>query len=84
MGKDTAALDKAIAALDLNDRKAPPGSLWRHLKSGGRYMVHGHVILEATLEPAVIYSSSLAGTPWCRSAEEFFDGRFECIDDRHG
>ena len=64
-----------------NRVRAPYLSAWRHKKSGGSYTVQMHVIIEATLEPAVVYYRQFADPreTWCRPASEFFDGRFEAI-----
>lgn len=77
------ALEDVKIAIRENQEVAPYLSLWRHVKSGGEYMVRMHVILEATLEPAVIYYKRLAdpAETWCRPASEFFDGRFERVSE---
>lgn len=74
--------DEGTAALRDNAARAPDGSRWRHLKTGGEYTVLMHVLIEATLSPAVIYRKPDAdpAETWCRPGEEFFDGRFERID----
>lgn len=77
--KDDKALKAALAAVATNRALAPYLSTWRHLKSGGEYAVKEHVLIEATLEPAVVYYKRFAppDETWCRPASEFFDGRFE-------
>lgn len=59
--------------------RAPKGSRWRHIK-GGEYLVIGIGIAEGSQRPVVIYKP-IEGhqPPWLRSADEFFDGRFERI-----
>lgn len=54
------------------------GSVWRHRK-GGLYVVATAVIIEATLEPAVIYvrRGSDGAVKWSRPLSEFMDGRFK-------
>lgn len=83
MSKPWGTLEEAKAALAENRARALPLSRWRHRKTGHEYQVHGHVLIEATLEPAVIYYKVRSVDPseptWCRPASEFFDGRFECI-----
>jgi len=60
--------------------------MWRHKKTGGEYRVidgavNKNVFIEATGEPAVIYQSLKDHKIWVRPRAEFFDGRFEPIDD---
>jgi len=65
-----------------NFRRAPTLSAWRHRKSGDVYLITDHVIGEKLLEPMVSYSKETKPSDtWCRPAEEFFDGRFERIDE---
>ncbi len=75
------SLDAAKDQIRANQKRAPYLSEWRHKKSGGEYAVKMHVIIEATLEPAVVYYKRHAdpAETWCRPASEFFDGRFEVI-----
>lgn len=72
-------IENAIKALKDNRDKAPYLSNWKHLKSGDDYAVKGHVLLESSLDPHVIYYQRFADPTitWCRPASEFFDGRFE-------
>lgn len=73
------SFEDARQAVSENRIKAPYLSRWKHLKSGKTYVVRMNVIIEADLEPAVIYYLQY-GEPdvlWCRPASEFFDGRFE-------
>lgn len=72
-------IDIAKETLIKNRETAPYLSNWQHIKTGTVYAVRSHVLIEATLEPAVIYYQC-HGNPvveWCRPASEFFDGRFE-------
>jgi hypothetical protein len=72
---------EACLAVKENRLKAPYLSRWMHVKSGTVYVVRMNVIIEANLEPAVVYYPQY-GEPevvWCRPASEFFDGRFEFI-----
>lgn len=73
------SLEPVTDAIKENQRRAPYLSEWRHVKSGKVYVVRMHAIIEATLEPAVIYYRKHAAPEetWCRPALEFFDGRFE-------
>ena len=58
---------------------APTGSRWDHRK-GGRYVVVGYCLLEATATPAILYARDEPEAPiWARSAAEFLDGRFARI-----
>lgn len=55
------------------------GEIWKHLKSGGRYVVLGDCLLEASNTPAILYrkvNPSVGDPTWARCAEEFMDGRF--------
>ncbi len=52
------------------------GSVWRHEKSGGFYVVLGQCRIEATNTPAVRYMPVDGGTEWVRPEDEFMDGRF--------
>lgn len=50
---------------------------WIHRKSGGKYDLLYHGLMEGDLSPVVIYTSlDKDGPVWVRPAEEFFDGRF--------
>lgn len=61
------------------EERAPKGSRWRHRK-GGEYVVEGVGISEGSQRPVVIYRPVTGDQPpWLRSADEFFDGRFEMI-----
>lgn len=60
-------------------RVAQVGSLWRHKKTGNIYAIVAHTIIEATLQPAVVYGKPGTLVTWCRPTPEFFDGRFERV-----
>lgn len=75
-------IDIAKESLIRNRERAPYLSGWRHMKTGTVYAVQSHVLIEATLDPAVVYYQR-HGDPvvtWCRPANEFFDGRFERVE----
>jgi hypothetical protein len=57
------------------------GSVYRHVKSGGKYKVVG-VGLNATngpqeMQTVVLYFCTKTGQIWVREINEFCDGRFE-------
>lgn len=56
---------------------------YRHLKSRGIYELisKDEIILEADLNPLTIYKSVETGVVWARPTAEFFDGRFELLED---
>lgn len=54
----------------------PKGGWWIHKKTSNRYEIITFALIEATLEPSVVYRSE-KGQVWIRPAEEFFDGRFQ-------
>ena len=61
----------------------PINSKWRHARSGGEYAVVTYAMIEATLEPGVVYAGGhgyvhdgMRWTVWVRPASEFMDGRF--------
>lgn len=59
------------------EESLPVSTLWRHQKTGGVYVICGECQIEATNEPAVLYSSvQIEGPLWCRPKTEFLDGRF--------
>lgn len=79
--KDNAQLEDVRKEIRYNQTVAPYLSQWKHVKSGDTYTVRMHVIIEATLQPAVVYYKPYADSAetWVRPASEFFDGRFERI-----
>ena len=65
-----------IARMKQLETLAPTGSRWDHCK-GGRYVVVGYCLLEATATPAILYALDEPEAPiWARDAGEFLDGRF--------
>ncbi len=80
-GRKIMNMAAAKQAIRENKLRAPYLSEWMHLKTGDLYVATAHVIMEATLEPAVVYYRKFAppDETWCRPASEFFDGRFEPI-----
>lgn len=54
----------------------PKGGWWIHKKTGHRYEIVTFALIEATLEPSVVYRSE-KDQVWVRPAHEFFDGRFQ-------
>lgn len=55
---------------------------WLHVKSGNVYWVDYVAYNEKDLSPVIIYRSSKGdGLIWSRPASEFFDGRFEVINE---
>lgn len=49
---------------------------WEHVKTGNRYRILHFAVVEATLQPVVIYRSNATGAVFSRPVSEFFDGRF--------
>lgn len=70
--------NEAKQQLNTNKLTVPCLSDWKHLKSGTRYTVVAHSLIEATLEPCVIYieAGNVDGVSWVRPTSEFIDGRF--------
>lgn len=69
---------------DLTDliERVPPGTVWKHLKSGSFVEIVGHGLHEADLKPMIAYWHQVdAGTRvmFFRNAVEFLDGRFELL-----
>jgi len=54
--------------------------LYRHVKTGGLYLLLGDCLIESDKTLAVIYKSMCDGRVWVRPTREFFDGRFEWVD----
>ena len=71
--------DRIADEIARNQQRAPYLSDWCHVASGDIFTVRMHVIIEATMEPAVVYYQKRAEPweTWLRPAAEFFDGRFE-------
>ena len=64
--------------------EAAPTSRYRHTKTGGTYRLMYHALIEHNLLPAVVYRSESDNTAWVRPALEFFDGRFQPIEEIEG
>ncbi len=57
--------------------------IYRHKKRGSTYKIlHEGAVIEATEEKAVVYQCLESGIIWIRPETEFFDGRFERIEDQ--
>lgn len=74
-------LDKFNRSLrKLESSAVEEGSVWWH-KTGDFYIVVGDGLIEATLEPAVIYTAyRTTGIKWIRPLSEFLDGRFTPVE----
>lgn len=58
--------------------------IYRHIKTGGYYYVLYEGFLEWDLTPVVIYRNTDPNKDqrvWVRKKEEFYDGRFERVED---
>lgn len=56
-------------------------NLWRHIKTGGVYVVMCPAVIETDAVPAVAYAIANGdGTVWVRPVTEFLDGRFEVAE----
>lgn len=53
---------------------------WFTHRKGGVYRVIATGLIEATLEPCVVYKAEQGGRVWVRPYDEFNDGRFTLID----
>lgn len=52
-----------------------PGTRWRHVKTGGLYVIVDTAIREADGTAMVVYRSE-TGVVWARPLSEFGDGRY--------
>ena len=86
MSKNRKALKAVLKQVEANAKRAGYLSVWRHLKTDTLYVVRSHYIDEKTLSPYVLYyaKGSQPWETWGRSAEEFFDGRFEQTFEGYG
>lgn len=57
------------------------GRVYRHIKTGGLYQIICHGLMEADNTLCVVYCSVADGLIWIRPKAEFFDGRFELVED---
>lgn len=85
----------AKRAIRTNIEIADAGTVWRHVETGGHYIIIAHALVEADLSPVIVYgrldeAGQRDGLPlltipddrtevWSRPAKEFLDGRFEQI-----
>lgn len=60
---------------------AATGQRWRHVKTGGVYEFVAEAMNEADTSVVIVYRNVETGVTWVRAAGEFFDGRFECVDE---
>lgn len=56
------------------------GTVWRHTKSQKIYTIIGECRLEASNEPAVLYTAPQDRVVWARGKDQFLDGRFKQIN----
>lgn len=50
--------------------------MWRHVKTGERYVIRRVGLRESDHEPLVMYGKVGNPLTWCRPVTEFLDGRF--------
>lgn len=62
------------------ERRRPGAPRYRHVATGRIYDLVTTATMEATGEPVVVYAALRDNDVWVRPAVEFFDGRFEPID----
>lgn len=55
-------------------------NVFKHRKTDNYYFIIGEVVLENTLEEAIIYKDIKSGRVWVRPKKEFMDGRFEKVN----
>lgn len=55
--------------------------IWRHKKTGHKYLIIKFGVIEDTVTPCVIYRGIDEDTHWVRPCFQFFDGRFEPVSD---
>lgn len=65
----------------VRDRHAAQPQRWRHVKTGGVYEFVAEAMNEADTSVVIVYRNVETGVTWVRAAGEFFDGRFECVDE---
>lgn len=73
-------LAELLRTLSPEAKPQAAGEIWRHLKTGGLYVVIAEGRIEADLSDVVIYRSCKDGSVWTRPKEEFHDGRFVRVD----
>jgi hypothetical protein len=52
------------------------GEIYRHVKTGGLYVILGDALIEDGAVCSIVYQSLADGQVWVRPTKEFFDGRF--------
>jgi hypothetical protein len=57
--------------------------VYKHLKTGGRYLFIGKAKLEWNLHPVIVYKCIKSEQIWVRPEKEFFDGRFIQVKNEH-
>ena len=81
----TAIVEQLDAALMLPQQSGAGEVRWRHKARGTTYTEIGRGRFQGTVagmdcgdhEPVVLYRADADGSLWCRTVEEFDDGRFE-------
>lgn len=58
--------------------------IYRHVKTGGLYLLLGDCLIESDKTMAIIYKSLEDGQVWVRPTKDFFDGRFELVGNQIG
>lgn len=84
-GRASIELEEKVARLEAETAalrtQQQASERYRHKKTGGVYrVISDTALLEADKTAAVVYQSEADGVVWIRSAEQFYDGRFERID----
>lgn len=64
-------------------RGGPHQETYRHIKTGGIYVVMCNATRESDGELMVVYRNVDTGDRWVRPASEFNDGRFERVNLRN-
>jgi hypothetical protein len=80
-GEPITFLPEGVPEVSIPYTNPPIGSLWRHEKTGGTYVVLGFAMIEATWKIGVVYLpvDGHAALPIVRDHAEFMDGRFTSI-----
>lgn len=77
------ASDKEAALARIVFSPVRAGQTWRHVKSGGKYIVVAVALEEATLTPVVVYRGH-DDVVWTRPLDEFLrgeNGRWRFVND---
>lgn len=56
-------------------------ALYRHVKKGTSYRVVCEAAIEKDQSPCIVYRPVDGGIPQVRPKDEFFDGRFELVEE---